>query len=101
MRTWHVLEIPVTANGCEFLKHSLYSRTSVGTPTTVLSLSETVLYDSLLLDSKYSKSFGDSRVSAGTPELQLSNKFINVLSLSMMHVEHLPSEFRECSEDSL
>ena len=96
MRTWHVLEIPVTANGCEFLKHSLYSHTSVGTPTT-----ETVLCDSLLLDSEYSKSSGNSRVSAGTPELQLSNMFINVLSLCKKHVDRLPSEFRECSEDLL
>ena len=101
MRTSYVLEIKVTANGCEFSKHSLYSRTSVGTPTTVLSLSETVLCDSLLLGSEYSESSGDSRVSVGTPELQPSNTFINVLSLSMMHVEHLPSEFQECSEESL
>ena len=70
-----------------------YSHTSVGTPTTMLSLSKTVLCDSLLLDSEYSESSGDSCVSAGTPELQLSNTFINVLSLSMMHVERLPSEF--------
>ena len=101
MRTWHVLEIPVTANGCEFLKHSLYSRTSVGTPTTVLSLSETVLCDSPLLDSEYSESSGDLRVSVGTPELQLSSTFINVLSLCKKHVDRLPSKFRECFEDSL
>ena len=42
-----------------------------------------------------------SRISAGTPKLQLSNTFINVLSLSMMHVERLPREFRECPEDLL
>ena len=101
MRTWHVLEIPVTTNGCEFLKHSLYSRTSVGTPTTMQSLSETVPCDSLLLDSEYSESSGDSRVSVGTPKLQLSNTFINVLSLCKKHVDHLPSEFRECFEDLL
>ena len=42
-----------------------------------------------------------SRSSVGTPELKMSNTFINVLSLSMKHVECLPSEFQECSEDSL
>ena len=67
----------------------------------MLSLSKTVLCDSLLLDSEYSEISGDSHVSVGTPKLQLSNTFINVLSLSMMHVERLPGEFRECSEDSL
>ena len=41
------------------------------------------------------------RISVGTPELQFSNTFSNVLSLSMMHDESPPSEFRECSEDSL
>ena len=41
----------------------------------------TVLYDSLLLDSEYSECSGDLRVSVGTPELQLINTFINVLSL--------------------
>ena len=101
MRTSYVLEIPVTANGCEFSKHSLYSRTNVGNPTTMLSLSETVLCDSLLLGREYSESSGDLHVSVSTPELQPSNTFINVLSLSMMHVERLPSKFRECSEESL
>ena len=62
MRTWHVLEIQVTANGCEFLK-----RTSVGTPTTMLSLSETVLCDSLLLDSEYSESSRDLRIQSEIP----------------------------------
>ena len=42
-----------------------------------------------------------SHISVGTPELQLSNTFSNVLSLGIKHVEHLPSKFRECSEDSL
>ena len=42
-----------------------------------------------------------SRSSVGTPELKMSNTFIYVLSLSMMHVERHPSEFRECSEESL
>ena len=42
-----------------------------------------------------------SRSSVGTPELKMSNTFINVLSLSMKYVERLPSEFQECSEDSL
>ena len=34
-----------------------------------------------------------SRSSVGTPELKMSNTFINVLSLSMKHVERLPNEF--------
>ena len=42
-----------------------------------------------------------SRSSVGTPKLKMSNTFINVLNLCMKHVDHLPSEFRECSEDSL
>ena len=42
-----------------------------------------------------------SRISVGTPELQFSNMFTNALNLSMMHDESPPSEFRECSEDSL
>ena len=67
----------------------------------MLSLSESVLCDSLLLDSEYSESSSDSHFSVGTPELQLSNTFINVLSLGMKHVDRLPSKFRECSEDSL
>ena len=34
-----------------------------------------------------------SRVTVGTPELQLSNTFSNVLSLGMVSVGRLPSEF--------
>ena len=52
-----------------------------------------------LLDSEYSESSGDSRVSVGTPELQLLNIFINVLSVCRKPVDCLQSEFRECSED--
>ena len=42
-----------------------------------------------------------SRSSVSTPELKMSNTFIDVLSLCKRHVDRLPSEFRECSEDSL
>ena len=42
-----------------------------------------------------------SHSSVGTPELKMSNMFINVLSLCKKHVDRLLSEFRECSEDSL
>ena len=42
-----------------------------------------------------------SRVTVGTPELQLSYTFSNVSSLGMVHVEPLSSKFQECSEDSL
>ena len=42
-----------------------------------------------------------SHISVGTPELKMSNMFINVLSLCNKHVDRLPSEFRECSEDLL
>ena len=31
-----VLEIPVTANGCEFCEDSLYSRACVGTPNAMV-----------------------------------------------------------------
>ena len=41
------------------------------------------------------------RISVGTPELQFSNTFSNVLSLSMMHDEVRQANFRECSKDSL
>ena len=51
----------------EFPKRSLYSRTSVGTPTTVLSLFETSLCDSFLLSSEYSKSSRDLRVQSEIP----------------------------------
>ena len=34
-----------------------------------------------LLNSEYSESSSDSRVSAGTPELKMSNTFINALSV--------------------
>ena len=57
--------------------------------------------DFAMLTHDYRECSRYSRISVGTPELQLSNTFNNVLSLSMVHVEHLPSEFRECSEDSL
>ena len=57
--------------------------------------------DFAMLTRDYRECSRYSRSSVGTPELQLSNTFINVLSLSMMHVERPPSEFRECSEDSL
>ena len=36
MRTSYVLEIPVTANGCEFCEDFLYSHTCVGTPNTMV-----------------------------------------------------------------
>ena len=51
----------------KFSKHSLYSRTSVGTPTTMLSLFKTSLCESLLLDSEYSESSRDSRVQSEIP----------------------------------
>ena len=60
-----------------------------------------ILVDFAMLTRDHRECSHYSRISVGTPELQLSNMFINVLSLVMMHVECLPSEFRECFEDSL
>ena len=57
--------------------------------------------DFVMLTCDYRECSHYSHISVGTPELQLSNMFSNVLSLGMVHVECLPSEFRECSEDSL
>ena len=57
--------------------------------------------ESAMLTRDYRECSRYPRSSVGTPELKMSNTFINVLSLSMRHVERLPSEFRECSEDSL
>ena len=54
-----------------------------------------------MLTRDYRESSHYSRSSVGTPELKMSNTFINALSLCRKHVDHLPSEFRECSEDSL
>ena len=54
-----------------------------------------------LLTRDYSECSHYWHVTVRTPKLQLSNMFSNVLSLGMMHVERLPSEFQECSEDSL
>ena len=42
-----------------------------------------------------------SRSSVGTPELKISNTFIDALNVCRKPVDHLQSEFRECSEDSL
>ena len=57
--------------------------------------------DFAMLTRDYRECSRYSRISVGTPELQLSNTFTNVSSLGMVHVERLPSKFRECSEDSL
>ena len=57
--------------------------------------------DFAMLTHDYRECSHYSRSSVGTPELKMSNTFINVLSLGMMHIERLPNEIRECSEDSL
>ena len=57
--------------------------------------------DFAMLTRDYRECSRYSRISVSTPKLQLSNTFSNVLSLGLMHVERLPSEFRECSEDLL
>ena len=57
--------------------------------------------DFAMLTRDYRECSRYSCVTVGTPELQLSNMFSNVLSLGMVSVVRLPSEFRECSEDSL
>ena len=54
-----------------------------------------------MLTCDHRESFRYSRSSVGTPKLKMSNTFINVLSLCKKHVDCLPSEFQECSEDSL
>ena len=55
----------------------------------------------LMLTRNYRECSHYLRIAVGTPELQFSNMLSNVLTLSMLHVECLPSEFRECFEDSL
>ena len=74
-------------------------RTCVGTPNTMFQ--SIIFVDFAMVTRDYRECSHYSRISVGTPELQLSNTFINVLGLIMMHVERLPSEFRECAEDSL
>ena len=57
--------------------------------------------DFAMLTCDYRECSRYSRSSVGTPELKMSNTFINVLSLCKKHVDRLLSKFRECSEDSL
>ena len=57
--------------------------------------------DFAMLTHDYRECSHYSRGSVGTPELKMSNTFIDVLSVCRKHVDRLPSDFRECSEDSL
>ena len=92
-----MLEIPVTVNGCEFYEDYLYSRTCVGTPNTMV---QGIIYFALLTRD-YRESSHYSRSSVGNPHLKMLNTFINALCLCRKPVDHLHSEFRECSEDLL
>ena len=55
----------------------------------------------LMLTCDYRECSRYSHIAVGTPKLQFSNTLSNVLTLGMMYVERLPSEFGECSEDLL
>ena len=57
--------------------------------------------DFAMLTRDYRECSRYSRSSVGTPELKMSNTLINVLSVCRKYVDHLQSEFGECSEDSL
>ena len=57
--------------------------------------------DFAMLTRDYRECSRYSHSSVGTPELKVLNTFINALSLCRKPVDRLPSEFRECSEESL
>ena len=57
--------------------------------------------DFAMLTRDYRECSRYSRCSVGTPELKMSNTFINVLSVCRKPVDCLRSKFRECYEDSL
>ena len=57
--------------------------------------------DFAMLTHDYRECSRYSRSSFGTPELKMSNTFINVLNVCRKPVDRLQSEFRECCEDSL
>ena len=52
-----------------------------------------IFVDFAMLTCDYRECSRYSHISVGTPELQLSNTFINVLSLSMMHDEVRQANF--------
>ena len=57
--------------------------------------------DFAMLTRDYRECSRYSRSSVGTPELKMSNTFIDALNVCRKPVDRLQSEFLECSEDSL